>query len=146
MMPVIVLVGFLFGSYIRRVSTTVQDEIAGATVVAEEVFQNIREVKSFVRESYEIARFNRAIEIAFRAAVKLLTARSVFRPIIGFFAFGALAMILWFGGREVLDGRLERRRTHRLSDLRLDRRWQLRRIGQSLLAIARSPGRHQARV
>lgn len=106
LMPVIVIVGFIFGTYIRRISTSVQDEIAGATVVAEEVFQNIREVKSFVRESYEIIRYNRAIHIAFRASVRLLTVRSVFGPIIGFFAFAGLALILWFGGREVLDGRL----------------------------------------
>lgn len=106
LMPIIVGVAFVLGGAIRRTSTRVQDEIAGATVVAEEVFQNIREVKSFVRESYEIGRYNQAIDIAFRAAVKLLTVRSVFGPIIGFFAFAGLALILWFGGREVLDGRL----------------------------------------
>lgn len=104
--PIIVAVAFVLGNAIRRASARVQDEIAGATVVAEEVFQNIREVKSFVRENYEIARYNGAIEVAFRAAVKLLTIRSVFGPIIAFFAFSGLAMILWFGGREVLDGRL----------------------------------------
>ncbi len=106
LMPIIVGLGFVLGSAIRRMSTRVQDEIAGATVVAEEVFQNIREVKSFVRENYEINRYNQAIEVAFRAAVRLLTVRSIFGPIIGFFAFGGLALILWFGGREVLDGRL----------------------------------------
>ena len=106
LMPIIVGVAFVMGSAIRRTSTRVQDEIAGATVVAEEVFQNIREVKSFVRETYEIGRYERAIDIAFRAAVKLLTVRSVFGPIIGLFAFSGLALILWFGGREVLDGRL----------------------------------------
>jgi len=106
LMPIIVAVAFVLGSAIRRTSTRVQDEIAGATVVAEEVLQNIREVKSFVRESYEIARYNKAIEVAFRAAVKLLTIRSIFGPIIAFFAFAGLALVLWFGGREVLDGRL----------------------------------------
>lgn len=106
LMPIIVLIGFALGGVIRRTSTQVQDEIAGATVVAEEVFQNIREVKSFVRESYEISRYNSALDVAFRAALKLLTARSVFGPIIAFFAFAGLALMLWFGGREVIDGRL----------------------------------------
>lgn len=106
LIPVIVVIGFAFGRYIRRISTQVQDEIAGATVVAEEVFQNIREVKSFVREDYEVRRYDNAIDTAFRAAVRLLTVRSVFGPIIAFFAFGGLSLILWFGGREVLDGRL----------------------------------------
>ncbi|MCY3779628.1 MAG: ABC transporter transmembrane domain-containing protein [Chloroflexi bacterium] len=106
LMPIIVLIAFVLGGAIRRTSTKVQDEIAGATVVAEEVFQNIREVKSFVRESYEVSRYNSAIAVAFRAAVKLLTVRSIFGSIIAFFAFAGLALILWFGGREVLDERL----------------------------------------
>ncbi len=106
LMPLVVVVGTVLGRAIQRTSTRVQDELAGATVVAEEVFQNIREVKSFVREQYEINRFNSAIEVAFRAAVKLLTVRSVFGPIIALIAFSGLALILWFGGREVLDGRL----------------------------------------
>ena len=106
LMPLVVVVGTVLGRAIQRTSTRVQDELAGATIVAEEVFQNIREVKSFVRESYEIQRFNSAIDVAFRAAVKLLTVRSVFTPIIAFIAFSGLALILWFGGREVLDGRL----------------------------------------
>ncbi len=106
LMPVIVVIAFVLGGVIRRTSTRVQDEIAGATVVAEEVLQNIREVKSFVRESFEVGRYNGAIDVAFRAAVKLLTVRSVFGPIIAFIAFAGLALVLWFGGREVLDGRL----------------------------------------
>lgn len=106
MIPLVVILGFFFGITMRRMSTTVQDEIAGATVVAEEVFQNIREVKSFVREPYEINRYNSAVDRAFAAAIRLLRLRSIFGPVVAFFAFGGLALILWFGGREVLDGRL----------------------------------------
>jgi len=106
LMPLMVLVAFALGNIIRRTSTEVQDELAGATVVAEEVLQNIREVKSFTREPYEIDRFNAVVDVAYRAALKLLTVRSVFGPIIAFFAFASLALILWAGGREVLDGRL----------------------------------------
>ncbi|MCY4147130.1 MAG: ABC transporter transmembrane domain-containing protein, partial [Chloroflexi bacterium] len=50
LMPLVVVVGTILGRAIQRTSARVQDELAGATVVAEEVFQNIREVKSFVRE------------------------------------------------------------------------------------------------
>ena len=105
-MPLVVVVGTILGRAINRTSTRVQDEIAGATVVAEEVFHNIREVKSFARERYEIRRFNAAIDVAFAAARKLLTVRAVFGPVIGFIAFSGLGLMLWFGGREVLDGRL----------------------------------------
>jgi ATP-binding cassette, subfamily B, bacterial MsbA len=106
LIPVVVLIGFAFGYYLRRVSTEVQDELAGATVVVEEVFQGIREVKSFVREPHEIERHESAVNRAFRAAVRLLRIRAVFGPTVGFMAFGGLSLILWFGGREVLEGRL----------------------------------------
>ncbi len=106
MIPIVVLLGFVFGFYLRRISTQVQDEIASSTVVAEEVLQNIREVKSFTREPYEIARYHRAVDRAFAAAIRLLRVRAVFGPVVAFMAFGGLSLILWYGGREVLDGRL----------------------------------------
>lgn len=106
MIPFIVGFGAVFGIYLRRTSEKVQDEIAGSTVVAEEVFQNIREVKSFAREPYEVQRYNNAITRAFDAAVKVLRIRAVFGPVTAFFAFGGLSLILWFGGREVIANRL----------------------------------------
>lgn len=104
--PIIVALAAAFGFWLRRTSTQIQDELAGATVVTEEVLQNIREVKSFVREPYEIGRYGEAINKALAAAIRLLRIRSVFGPLVAFLGFGSLALILWFGGREVLDGRL----------------------------------------
>lgn len=106
MIPVMVLIGFTFGIYLRRISREVQDELAEATVVTEESFQGIRVVKSFGREDYEIDRHDSAINRAFAAAIRLLRVRAVFGPTIAFMAFGGLGAILWFGGREVLAGRL----------------------------------------
>jgi subfamily B ATP-binding cassette protein MsbA len=104
--PIIIALGAAFGMWLQRTSTRIQDELAGATVVTEEVLQNIREVKSFVREPYENQRYDMAINRALRAAISLLRIRSLFGPLIAFLGFGALALVLWFGGREVLEGRL----------------------------------------
>ncbi len=104
--PVVVALGAAFGFWLRRISTQVQDELAGATVVTEEVLQNVREVKSFVREPYEIARYDAAVERSLAAAIRLLRVRALFGPLVAFLGFGGLALILWFGGREVLAGRL----------------------------------------
>jgi ATP-binding cassette, subfamily B, bacterial MsbA len=104
--PLIVGIGAVFGILLRRTSTKVQDELAGSTVVAEEVLQNIREVKSFVREPYEIQRYGEAVGRGLQAAIQLLRIRAVFGPLVAFLGFGGLALVLWFGGREVIDGRL----------------------------------------
>ena len=106
LIPLIIIIGFSFGYYLRKISAEVQEELAGSTVVAEEVFQGIREVKSFVREPHEIDRYNSAIMRTFNVAIRLLRVRSIFGPMMGFLGFGSLAGILWFGGREVLAERL----------------------------------------
>jgi len=104
--PLIGALGALFGTWLRRASTDIQDELASATVVVDEVFQAIRIVKSFVREPYEIERYSQAIQRAFEATLRVLRIRSLFGPIVAFMAFGSLALILWFGGSEVINGRL----------------------------------------
>lgn len=104
--PLIIGLAAAFGFYMRRLSTQIQDELAGSTVVAEEVLQNIREVKSFVREPYEIERYGSAMGRAFAAILRQLRLRAVFGPLIAFLGFGSLSLILWFGGHEVLEGRL----------------------------------------
>jgi subfamily B ATP-binding cassette protein MsbA len=104
--PVLIGVGALFGVWLRRLSAEVQDELADATVVVSEVLGSIREVKTFVREPYEVERYGGAVRRSFEAALKVLRVRVIFGPLIGFLGFAALALILWFGGREVLDGRL----------------------------------------
>ncbi len=107
LIPAVIAVGVFFGIYMRRFSTRAQDQIAEATVVAEEVLQGVREVKSFVREPYEIRRYETAINNAFGTAVRLAHFSSAFGSLMAFVGFGSLAAFLWFGGREVLAGRLD---------------------------------------
>jgi ATP-binding cassette, subfamily B, bacterial MsbA len=104
--PIIGVMGALFGMWLRRTSTQVQDELASSTIVVDEVLQGIRVVKSFAREPFETQRYDDAIDKTFRAAVRVLRVRSLFGPLVAFLSFGGLALVLWFGGREVLADRL----------------------------------------
>lgn len=106
LLPVIVAVGLGVGALLRRYSTRVQDEIADSTVITEEVLQNIREVKSFVREPFEVGRYNGALGRALRLALVVARIQAGFGALMGFLIFGSIALFLWFGGREVLEGRL----------------------------------------
>ncbi len=106
MAPLIGGLGAFFGRMLRRSSTQVQDELAAATTVASEVLQSIREVKSFGREPYERERFADSIQRAFKIAVDMLSARALVGSLTGFIGFGGIALVLWFGGREALAGRL----------------------------------------
>ncbi len=106
LVPLIVGLGATFGFWVRRVSTRQQDAVADATVVVEESLGAIRVVKSFTREDFEQGRYNRRLMEAFDIARMLITARQAFGATMAFIGFGSLAAFLWFGGNEVIEGRL----------------------------------------
>jgi ATP-binding cassette, subfamily B, bacterial MsbA len=104
--PIIVLCAAIIGSRLRNLSTEVQDQLADSTAMAEESLSNTRIVKAFTREPYEIQRYVDQIERTFNATMHLAVLRSAFVPLVTFLAFSSLAGILWFGGQEVIAGRL----------------------------------------
>ncbi|HUH96722.1 MAG TPA: ABC transporter ATP-binding protein [Anaerolineales bacterium] len=106
LVPAVLLVAFLFGSRIQKGSTRIQDQLADSTVVAEEGLQGIRVVKSFGRETYEIKRYDAALERTFRASLQMAVYNSGFGSIMMFLGFGSIAAVMWYGGREVIAGRL----------------------------------------
>ncbi len=106
LVPAVMLVAFLFGSRIQKGSTRVQDQLADSTVVAEEGLQGIRVVKSFGREAYETERYDTAMEKTFRASLQMAVYNSAFGSVMMFLGFGSIAAVMWYGGREVIAGRL----------------------------------------
>jgi ATP-binding cassette, subfamily B, bacterial MsbA len=106
LVPVLLLVAFVFGGRIQKVSTRVQDQLADSTVVAEEGLQGIRIVKSFGREAYETERYDAAMEQTFRASLRMAVYNSLFTSVMMFLGFGSIAALIWYGGREVIAGRL----------------------------------------
>ena len=104
--PLIALSGAIFGARLRKLSTRVQDQLADGTALAEEALSGVRVVKAFTREPYEVQRYGDQMERTFNVTMRLTIIRSAFGPLITFLGFGALAGILWFGGREVIAGRL----------------------------------------
>lgn len=106
LLPVLIGIAFLFGRRINKGSTQIQDELAASTVVAEEGLQGIRVVKSFGREGYETRRYNSAMQQTFAAALRMAVYSSLFGGVMMFLGFSSIAAIMWYGGREVIAGRL----------------------------------------
>ncbi|MDQ5852400.1 MAG: ABC transporter ATP-binding protein/permease [Chloroflexota bacterium] len=101
--PLMLVAGLFFGRRIRNISTEVQDRLATATAVLEETVAGVRVVQSFARERYEIGRFSAAIEDAFRTSMRRTRVRSIFLPIISFLGFSSLVLVLWYGGKQVIN-------------------------------------------
>ncbi len=104
--PVLIGVGGIFGRRVQKVSRQVQDQLGAATAVAEEGLQGVRVVKSFVREDYETRRYGDAAERTFQASLRLSVYQALFIALMTFLGFGAIAAIMWYGGREIIAGQL----------------------------------------
>ena len=104
--PVAVLAMVILGRFIRRLSKQYQDGLAETTGTAEEALAGVRIVKSFARESYEVQRYDAGIQQLFAIAVKRVRVRSIIGPVIGLVAFSAIAIVLWFGSRQVIAGKM----------------------------------------
>lgn len=104
--PIVTIATRYFGKKIRSLSKNVQDKLADTTAIAEETLGAIRVVKSFTREEYEINRYRQATEELFSTSRHKIILTQVFWAGVGLMFMGTLVMIFWYGGREVLSGRL----------------------------------------
>jgi ATP-binding cassette, subfamily B, bacterial MsbA len=104
--PVMVLFAKTFGKKLKSLSREIQDKLATSTTIIEENISGMPLVKSFVRQTQEIARFDGAVEDSFQSAKKRVKISAFFGPMIGFIAFVTALALLWYGGREVIAGTL----------------------------------------
>ncbi len=95
-----------FGRKIRGLARRIQDQLADTTAVAEEALTAIQVVKAFGRSTYEVDRYNTAVDDLFDTARYRVLVSSLFSSTVGLLFFAALVGIFWYGGLEVLAGRL----------------------------------------
>ena len=104
--PVITLTMVYLGGRIRTASIGVQDALAEVSNVAEETTRGVRIVKSFARETYEVGRFSATVMRLYNAAMHRARTNALLAPIIGLIASITITGILYYGGSQVILGRL----------------------------------------
>ena len=104
--PAVTGLAVYFGRKIRALARDIQDRLADTTAVAEEALAAIRVVKAFARSDYEVTRYNNAVEELFGTARYRVLVSALFESGVGLLFFAALTAIFWYGGIEVLAGRL----------------------------------------
>ena len=104
--PVVLMPVLVFGRKVRTLSRKSQDSVADVGSYAGEVIQHIKTVQSFTQESQEQRAFAREVEKAFAVAKRRISQRAILMGVVILLVFGALSIMLWVGGSDVIDGNM----------------------------------------
>jgi ATP-binding cassette, subfamily B, bacterial len=102
--PLVVIPIVVFGRRVRRLSRETQDRVADLGSHAEESLGNIRTVQAFCHEETDRRGFRHHVEEAFAAALRRVRARATLSVSVIVLVFGAVGLILWKGGHDMLAG------------------------------------------
>lgn len=102
--PVVLWFMEFFGKKIRKTGGRIQECTADITSVLQESVASARVIKSFVREDYEIDRFDVENKANFRANMKNAQLMATLTPVVELVAAIGVTMIIWYGGNNVING------------------------------------------
>lgn len=104
--PLVVAPIVFFGRRVRKLSRDSQDRIADVGSFVEETLAAIRTVQAYTHEAIDRALFGKRVEEAFDVAIRRVRVRALMTVIVIVLVFGAVGIILWIGGHDVVAGRL----------------------------------------
>lgn len=102
--PVVLWFMDYFGKKIRKNGGEIQECTAELTSVLQETVSSARVIKSFVREDYEIDRFDNQNKENFYTNMKNIKLNALLTPTVEFVAAVGVTVVMWYGGRSVIDG------------------------------------------
>lgn len=102
--PLVAISLGLVSRTIRRLARDYRDALAEATHVAEETIGGIRTVRAFSREAHESARYDAAVDRSRLVARRRIRIVSIFQGSMATVSYSSLGLVLWFGGRLMLEG------------------------------------------
>jgi ABC-type multidrug transport system fused ATPase/permease subunit len=104
--PFVVFVAGRYGRRSRPALQELQQRIAELTADVEENIGGVRVVKAFAREDRQLERFRGSVGRVWDQAMVTTRLQAHYNPLIGFLPQLGLAAILFYGGRQVISGRL----------------------------------------
>lgn len=105
-LPVAVLIIFRFSRQVRPAYMKIQQQLAVLTTSLQENISGVRVVRSFAREEDEEERFDRENLGYLRRNIAAVRLWAFYFPLINFITGAGTALVIWYGGREVILGRL----------------------------------------
>ncbi|WP_160719373.1 ABC transporter ATP-binding protein [Bacillus sp. USDA818B3_A] len=102
--PVIGIVTFYFKRVLRTTQRNLRTVLSSLLSFLAENLSGMRVIQLFAREEKQLGMFNELNEKHYRAGMHQTIINSIFNPSIGLFGNISLSLLVWYGGRNVLDG------------------------------------------
>lgn len=104
--PLVVVPIILFGRRVRKLARATQDRVGDVGAFLDESLHEIRTVQAYGHEDRDRRDFAKRVEDAFGTAVHRVRQRALLVAAVIVLVFGAVGVILWIGGHDVVAGRL----------------------------------------
>ncbi|MEE5114096.1 ABC transporter transmembrane domain-containing protein [Pseudomonas alliivorans] len=105
-LPLIIAPILMFGRRVRSLSRESQDRVAEVGSYVAEVLGQIKTVQAYNHQQQDKQRFSMTAEQAFDTARKRILQRSWLVTVVIVLVLGAVAVMLWVGGMDVISGRI----------------------------------------
>ncbi|WP_426113353.1 ABC transporter transmembrane domain-containing protein [Pseudomonas sp. DSP3-2-2] len=103
-LPLVVAPILIFGRRVRALSRESQDRVADVGSYVAEALGQIKTVQAYNHQQQDKQRFARTAEDAFETARKRILQRSWLITLVIVLVLGAVAVMLWVGGMDVIEG------------------------------------------
>ncbi len=105
-LPLVVAPILIFGRRVRSLSRESQDRVADVGSYVSEALGQIKTVQAYNHQQQDRERFSRTAEDAFDTARKRILQRSWLITLVIVLVLGAVGVMLWVGGMDVIAGRI----------------------------------------
>jgi ATP-binding cassette subfamily B protein len=104
--PLTVVPIILFGRRVRKLARASQDRVGDVGAYVDEALHEIRTVQAYGHEDEDRRQFGARVESAFSTALQRIRQRAFLVATVILLVFGAVGVILWIGGHDVVAGRI----------------------------------------
>src|SRR3984957_3399524 len=104
--PIVAIVVFYFGRVIHGLYGLIQASLATLSAKAQENLSGVRVIRAYAQEDAEIRQFDAPNREYVKHNLKLIATWSMFMPALTALIGLTFVLVLWFGGRQVINGQI----------------------------------------
>lgn len=94
------------GRSVKSLSQKSQEALAAVGSHIEESINGVKTIQSYLCEEKEVRNFSAFVSSALQISLKKIHAKALMISLVISLAFGAIAVVLWVGGHDVLSGKI----------------------------------------